>query len=118
MQARLFNNAQALTQNNCQKTCKTTFYILYLRHQSARIGRSRYLHYKKDGRSPRKGAPNFFLVLGFIGLLDLLVKIIDKIGVVRPQGGLLNSLSNNKKSEKLSFLASVPPQVVPIALPD
>lgn len=71
MQARLFNNAQALTQNNCQKTCKTTFYILYLHHQSARIGRSRYLHYKKDGRSPRKGTPNFFTLGAYWSKLDL-----------------------------------------------
>ena len=51
-----------------------------------------------------------FLVLGFIGLLDLLVKIVDKIGVVRPQGWLLNSLSNNKKARNFRFSLSVPPQ--------
>lgn len=72
MQARLFNNAQALMQNNCQKTCKTTFYILHLHHQSARIGRSRYLHYKKDGRSPRKGTPNFFYIRGLLVKIGLI----------------------------------------------
>ena len=61
MQARLFNNAQALMQNNCQKTCKTTFYILYLCHQSARIGRSRYLHSKKDGGDSKRG-PHFICI--------------------------------------------------------
>ncbi len=93
---KLSSNAPVSRQN----IWKTENNQLYLHHLSVRIGRSRYLHYKKDAKGLRKRSPFYFEAINDLSEdmrkeLDNIYQAIAALSIKVPQA--------NKPRNKIGY---------------